>query len=620
MRAVDISAVKSPSRRPAAKNDPLRWWREARFGLFIHWGLYAIPAGVWRGKRVPYIGEWLMFREKIPVATYEKLAARFHPRRFDAAAWVRLAKQAGMRYLVITAKHHDGFAMYHSRVNRYNVVDATPWHHDPMADLARECRRQGVRLCFYYSQDLDWHHPDGAWNDWDYDKAEKNPARYLREKVFPQLRELLTNYGPVGMIWFDTPLTLTKAQSASIRRFVKKLQPRCLVSGRIGHGLGDYNLPRDNFLPPGRLEGDWETCATLNHTWGFKKHDHEWKSADNLITTLVDLVSKGANYLLNIGPDANGVVPAPSVQRLRAIGRWLARNGEAIYGTSPSPFRNEFSWGRLTTKGRRLFLHFFSAPPKIFHLHGLRTRVRSVHALGDARRTFATRQTIDAATGTPILAIDFTGLRFRAPVTVVALDLAAAPDVEPQPLQQPDASLTLIAGMARLGTDAAPEKRWAVRSARGSHAVTPSTARGRLTPATPTARIGGNGLTENWRNTDDWLEWDFTLLRPGTYDVTVVTTHQHLEPWSGGHTLRLTTDSQTLQRKTTRDAVLPSLRSAYYPQIATRFGRFTFDAPGRHTLRLQAARMNLPKKNQTLFSDGGMQFVELRLTPRASSR
>ncbi|QYM79712.1 alpha-L-fucosidase [Horticoccus luteus] len=587
MRAVDISAVKQPTRRPAPQNDPLRWWRESRFGMFIHWGLYAIPAGVWQGQRVPYIGEWMMFREKIPVATYAALAAQFHPRHFDAAAWVRLAKQAGMRYLVITAKHHDGFAMYRTSVNRYNVVDATPWHHDPMVDLARECRRQGVRLCFYYSQDLDWHHPDGAWNDWDYPAAAKNPARYLREKVKPQLRELLTRYGPVGMIWFDTPLTLTKAQSASIRRFVKKLQPRCLVSGRIGHGLGDYNLPRDNFLPPGRLEGDWETCATLNHTWGFKTHDHEWKSAENLITTLVDLVSKGANYLLNIGPDADGVVPAPSVQRLRAVGAWLERNGDAIYGTSPSPFRNEFSWGRITTKGRRLFLHFFSAPPKIFHLHGLRTRVRTARALGDARRAFATRQTTDAATGLPILAIDFTGLRFRAPVTVVALDLAAAPDVEPQPLQQPDATVTLITGMARLGTDA----------------------------TAPTGRIGGNGLTENWRSTDDWLEWDFTLLRPGAYEVNVVTTHQHLEPWSGGHTLRLTADGQTLRHKTTSDAILPSLRSAYYPQIATSFGRFNFANSGRHTLRLQATRLKLPKKNKTLFSDGGMQFVEIRLTP-----
>ncbi|HRI82382.1 MAG TPA: alpha-L-fucosidase, partial [Opitutaceae bacterium] len=311
--AIDPSTFKQPLRPTPAARAALSRWRAARFGLFIHWGLYAIPAGVWRGKRVPYIGEWLMFREKIPVATYAKFAARFHPRHFDAAAIVRLAREAGQRYLVITAKHHDGFAMYDSPSNPYNVVAATPWAHDPMRDLARECKKQGVTLCFYYSQDLDWHHPDGAWNTWDYDVKKKNTDRYLREKVYPQLRELLTNYGPVGLIWFDTPLTISRAQSAAIRRFVKKIQPGCLVSGRIGHGLGDYGIPRDNQMPPGRLRGDWEVCATLNHTWGFKRHDHEWKSAPNLIRTLVESTSKNANYLLNIGPNTDDRVPAPNI-------------------------------------------------------------------------------------------------------------------------------------------------------------------------------------------------------------------------------------------------------------------------------------------------------------------
>ena len=587
MRAVDISAVKRPTRRRATGRDELAWWREARFGLFIHWGLYAIPAGVWRGQRVPYIGEWLMFREKIPVATYAPLAAKFHPRHWDAAAIVRLAREAGMGYLVVTTKHHDGFAMYRSTVSPYNVVDATPWHHDPIADLARECRRQGIRLCFYYSQDLDWHHPDGAWNTWDYAKEKKNPDRYLREKVLPQLTELLTRYGPVGMVWFDTPLTLTRDQSASIRRHVKRLQPHCLVSGRIGHGLGDYSLPRDNFLPPGRLEGDWETCATLNHTWGFKKHDHEWKSAANLITTLVDLTSKGSNYLLNIGPDADGRVPAPSVQRLRAIGAWLRVNGTAIHGAAPSPFRYEFPWGRITTKGRTLYFHFFAKPPRLFRLHGLKTRVTSVAALAAPRKKFLFRQTTAVATGTSILALDLTGLRFSAPVTVVAVQLAAPPTVEALTLQQPDRAITLIGPLARVGTDA----------------------------KAATLRMGGNGLTENWRTTSDWLQWRFTVLQPGTYDVTVVTTHQHLEPWSGGHTLRVDCADRTLRRKTTREAILPGLRSAYFPQIATRFGRLVFDRAGTFTLRLQATRLNLAKKNKTLFSDGGIQFSEIRLVP-----
>jgi len=586
MNAADISPVKKTTRHPTA-HDPLKWWRDARFGMFIHWGLYAIPAGVWAGKRVPYIGEWMMFREQIPVATYEQLAAKFNPTQFDAAAWVQLAKDAGMRYLVITAKHHDGFAMYDSPSHPYNVVSGTPFAHDLMKDLARECRKQKIKLCFYYSQDLDWHHPDGAWNTWDFDPAQKNSDRYLKEKVFPQLRELLSNYGPVGMIWFDTPMTISKAQSLRIRRFVKKLQPDCLVSGRIGHGLGDYNLPRDNFLPPGRLKGDWETCATLNHTWGFKQHDHAWKSAENLITTLADLASKNSNYLLNIGPDALGVVPAPSAQRLRTMGAWLKVNGAAIYGCAPSPFINEFAWGRITTKGNTLFLLFFTKPSRYFRLHGLKSPVKSVAALADPKNKFIFRELNDPVTETPILAIDFTGFKTTKPVTVITVKLATAPAVIDHPLQQPDDTLTLIGPQAKVGSD----------------------------QSKPEMRLGGNGLTENWRNPHDWLEWTFTILTPGIYETTVVTTHQHLEPWSGGHTLQLTCGDKSLCRKTKRDLLIPGLRSEYFPQIGTRFGKLKFDRAGSHTLRLQITRAHLPKANQTLFSDGGMQFSELRLTP-----
>jgi alpha-L-fucosidase len=574
-------------RTPAGRDD-LAWWRDTRFGLFIHWGLYALPAGVWRGKRVANAGELLMLSEKISVATYARLAARFHPRNWDARAIVGLAKAAGMGYVVITAKHHDGFAMYRSAASPYNVVDATPWHHDPIADLARECRRQRLRLCFYYSQDLDWHHPDGAWNDWDFAKADKRPARYLREKVLPQLTELLTRYGPVGLIWFDMPVTFTRAQCEVVRAHVKRLQPRCLVCGRIGHGLGDYSVLRDNFLPPGRVRGEWEACATLNHTWGFKRHDHGWKSAANLITTLVDLTSKGANYLLNVGPDANGAVPAPSVTRLRTIGAWLRINGAAIHGASPSPFGYEFPWGRITTKGRTLYFHFFRRPAARFQLNGLRSRVTSVSALAAPGRKFPFHQAPDPATGTPLLAIDFTELRFIAPVTVVTVRLAAAPEVEPLTLPQAHRFISLTGPMATVGTRA-----------------------GKLA-----MRIGGNALTENWRNTRDWLEWRFTVLDPGVYEVAVVTTHQLREPWSGGHTLRLACAGRTLRRVLRRDVVLPGLRSMYYPQIGTRFGSLTFSRAGTYTLRLAADRLKLKKKCRTLFSDGGIQFVEVRLEGR----
>ncbi|WP_225919463.1 alpha-L-fucosidase [Actomonas aquatica] len=592
MRAVDVSAVKTPSRNPDSEK-ALQWWRKARFGLFIHWSLSSIKAGEWKGEVVPGLAEWMMFQKKIPVAEFAPLAQEFNPRKFDAAAWAQLAVDAGMRYVVITAKHHEGFAMYHSKADPYNVVDATPWGRDPLKELAKECRKRRLKLCFYYSQDLDWHHPDGAWNTWDYDEAKKKPERYLREKVFPQLRELLTQYGSIGMIWFDTPLTLSRAQSRRIRKFVKDLQPQCLVSGRIGHGLGDYSLPRDNFLPGARLEGDWETCATMNDTWGYKRTDHAWKPVDNLITTLVDLASKGSNYLLNVGPDADGVVPAPSVKRLHQMGAWMAVNGEAIRGTTPSPFKPEFSWGRMTTKGRSLFLHFFGRPERRFRLHGLKTKVRSAALLAAPEVKFAVTQSVDPATGTPLLDIDFKGFKSTRPVTVVKLQLAAAPEVEERTMQQPDDSITLVGPQAQVGTD---------RSESGA-------------AAKPAMRMGGNGLTENWANTEDWLEWDFVVLKPGTYDAMVVTTHQHLEPWSGGHTVVVSCAGKQLRRRTKQAVALPGLRSKYYPQWGTPCGKLRFAEAGVYTLRLQIERLNVKAGDKTLFSDGGMQFSELRLAP-----
>jgi alpha-L-fucosidase len=585
--AIDPSTFKQPLRPSPAAEAALARWRAARFGLFIHWGLYAIPAGIWRGKRVPYIGEWLMFREKIPVATYSKFAAQFNPRHFDAAAIVRLARDAGQRYLVITAKHHDGFAMYDSPSNPYNVVAATPWAHDPMRDLARECKKQGVTLCFYYSQDLDWHHPDGAWNTWDYDAKKKNTDRYLREKVYPQLRELLTNYGPVGLIWFDTPLTISPAQSGAIRRFVKKLQPGCLVSGRIGHGLGDYGIPRDNQMPPGRLPGDWEVCATLNHTWGFKKHDHEWKSADDLIRTLVESASKNANYLLNIGPDADGRVPAPSVVRLRAVGRWLKANGESIYGSAPSPFTHDFPWGRITTKGRTLYLHFFSKPLRRFELRGLETKVRGAVPLLAPAQKLPCTQTRDAATGTPVLQIDTAKLPFKGPVTVLKLTLAGAPVVKPGPIQEPDGALSLLSAEAH-----------------------PKADRGQ-----PHLRITPLGFTNGWANPHDWLEWNATIIAPGRFNVEVVTTHQHLEPWSGGHTARLAVNGQSLRKKITRDAELDYTQKAYFPRIITRLGHVEVTQPGPLKVRLYLDKILPPPKDKPLWDDLSPLIVQVRLIP-----
>lgn len=362
MQADNIVAARG--QRPGAQSDPrLDWWRAAKFGLFIHWGLYAIPAGSWRGADVPGLGEWIMLRARIPVADYEALAQQFNPVHFDAAAWVALAKAAGQKYIVITTKHHDGFCLFHSAVGDYNIVDATPFGRDIIKELADECAKQGVRLGFYYSQTQDWHHPNGDGNDWDFDEAQKDFQGYIDTYVKPHVRQLLTDYGPVAIIWFDTPKGITRDQSQQLLDLCNALQPDCLVCGRLGNTLGDYASARDNQIP-GHLvhELDWETPATINDTWGFKSNDENWKSSQELIHKLIDIVSKGGNYLLNVGPTAEGVIPPPSVDRLHAMGAWLAVNGEAIYATRPGPLQGE-AWCRSTRKGNKIYLHLLQWPP-----------------------------------------------------------------------------------------------------------------------------------------------------------------------------------------------------------------------------------------------------------------
>ena len=329
--------------RPGANEDPrLDWWREAKFGMFIHWGVYSIPAGVWQGQHIPGIGEWIMLRAEIPIAEYEKLAPQFNPVKYDADQIVKLAKAAGQKYIVLTSKHHDGFCMYGSKETDYNIVDATPYGRDILKDLAEACAREGVKLGLYYSQTQDWHHPNGFGNTWDYDEDEQDFADYIDNYVKPQVREILTNYGPICIIWFDTPRIIERRQSQELLELVHSLQPDCLVCGRLGNQLGDYATAQDNAIPPDlQAEIDWETPATINDTWGFKTQDHNWKSTAQLIRNLVDIVSKGGNYLLNIGPDAEGAIPQPSIERLQAMGAWLDLNGESIYGTQPGPIQGQ---------------------------------------------------------------------------------------------------------------------------------------------------------------------------------------------------------------------------------------------------------------------------------------
>jgi alpha-L-fucosidase len=418
------STVPSPPPGPAAEPSAaehdarMAWFRQAKFGLFIHWGLYAVPAGIWQGRPIPSLGEWIMHNAPIPLPQYEELAKQFNPVKFDAEAWVQLAADAGMKYIVITSKHHDGFAMYHSLVSPYNIYDATPFHRDPLKELAAACARHGIRFGFYYSQAQDWHEPNGAGNNNDFGPDDKKDFdQYLRGKAEPQVRELLSNYGPVCLIWFDTPRMMdVGGRGQRFVDLVHALQPATLIDGRLAPGTGDYASTGDNAIPSAEQKGDWETPATTNHTWGFKRDDTDWKSPGEILFKLVDIASKGGNYLLNVGPTAEGVIPQEVQDNLRTVGRWLQANGDAVYGAGRSPFGAEFGdeaahlqdaagkpvfleraeW-RCTAKPGRLYFTVFKPQREGLRLPAFQSPITRVYFLGDPAQAPLTVETVGGA-------------------------------------------------------------------------------------------------------------------------------------------------------------------------------------------------------------------------------
>ncbi len=442
-------AIQPPSSTAAstAPDPRLDWWREARFGLFIHWGLYAVPAGEWNG-RTDY-GEWIRHSARIPLDVYDRFRDRFNPTKFDPEGWVRLAKQAGMKYIVITTKHHDGFALFDSKVSEFDVM-ATPFRRDVMKALAEAAAKEGIRICWYYSI-MDWHHPDYLpRRDWE---ATIRPAigadldQYV-PYMKAQLRELLTAYGPIGVLWFDGQWegSWTNERGRDLYSYVRSLQPSIIVNNRVGRAGGDFGLNREQGLigdfgtpeqevPATGVPGlDWESCMTMNRNWGYNRADKNFKSSAELVRMLADVASKGGNLLLNVGPTEDGEFPPESVTRLREIGAWMDANGESIHGTQASPFPL-LAWGRATERplgagATRLYLHVFDWPRDgVLEVPGLLNDPRTAHLLADrskaplavTRREDALRISLPA--GPPPDPID----------TVVVLEVSGRPDVTVPP-------------------------------------------------------------------------------------------------------------------------------------------------------------------------------------------
>ena len=332
-----------------------QWYPDSKFAMFIHWGLYSDPAGVWKDEKYFGISEWLMNRAKIPVKEYEKLATTFNPINFDADEIAQLAVDAGMKYIVITAKHHDGFAMFRSKASKYNIVDATPYGKDPIEALADACKRHGLKLGFYYSQSQDWHEKDALGNNWDFEESEKNFTNYLHEKVIPQVKEILTQYGEIGLMWFDTPRGISQEDVVKLKELVESLQPDCLINSRIGQGLGDFQTLGDSQIPDHMMEGLWESIDTHNNSWAYSVLDNNWKTDREIIDRFIRVLCKGGNFMFNIGPKGDGSIPEESSTILRQVGKWVHRNAEAIYGSRPVDMGNQV-WIEATQKPGKTYL------------------------------------------------------------------------------------------------------------------------------------------------------------------------------------------------------------------------------------------------------------------------
>lgn len=492
----------------AERDKRMGWWRKARFGMFIHWGLYAVPAGVWQGKEIGGIGEWIMNNAKIPVADYAALAPQFNPTQFNADQWVGIAKAAGMKYIVMTAKHHEGFAMFHTHTDGYNIYDATPFKRDPIEEMAAAAKKAGIKFGVYYSQAQDWHHPGGAAYGGHWDPAQDGDLhQYVRTIAAPQVTELLTKYHP-AILWWDTPVDMSREDILALTAAFSK-DPGLVANNRLGNGVpGDTQTPEQTIPPNGFPGKDWETCMTINDTWGYKTNDTNFKSTATLLHNLIDIASKGGNYLLNVGPEPTGVIPPPEVQRLKEMGVWLQGHGESIYGTTTGPYKRLPFDGRCTVKGDTLYLNVFTWPDAGLTLKGLLTPIKSVE-------TLPTRQKLDVQKDADGIIHISKPDQLDTFSTTVALKLAGPPVVSEEEL----ALVPGADGAYTLGaTDATLE---------GS--------------TIQVENSGGNANIGFWMNPQDAPHWKVTVpaAQAGTYSAKM---EYSCQPGSEGAVLTLQVD------------------------------------------------------------------------------
>lgn len=551
------------------KKSSINWFTEAKFGMFIHWGLYAAI-----GK-----GEWVMYGQKIPVKEYEEITETFNPNLFNAKEWVSLAKSAGMKYIVITAKHHDGFAMFHSKADKFNIVDSTPFGRDPLKELAGECALQGIKLCFYYSHVIDWHHPhsihDSANNTWDYHLEEKAFYHYWNRLVKPQVTELLTQYGPVGLVWFDTSGGLSKKDSEEMVQLVKSLQPDCLVNSRVSHwpDFGDFQSKGDNEIPmSGEDTKPWETPMTLNKSWGYSTGDDHYKSTDSIIRKMVNIASKGGNLLLNVGPDERGEIPELSVEKLKEIGDWMDKNGESIYGTKGSPFPYEFDWGAVTVKGNKVFLHIHNQKwsSGSLRINGFKTKVHQAYILSNPQQKISFMQENSENEGLYRLQLELPEEPPCEFSSVIVLELAEELKIDPAFIEQ--------SGVIKLDFGHAKIER------------------------------------ERQQNA---AEWQVKIAEKGKYEVRLITYKKAGIDWKNEFTesMKIAVGNNINRIVPKEDDIISDSETCQYPytEIHSQLGIFEIERPGLYSLRLHSSKVREKPKGPEIWQAAAIKLRAVKM-------
>lgn len=535
------------------------WWRDARFGMFIHWGLYSAAAGEWNGKPVEGIGEWLQCYASVPNSEYNTLTSKMTLKNYSPEKWVKMAKDAGVKYIVLTAKHHEGFCMYPSAISDFNIR-LTGYKGDPVRELIDECRRQDMKVGLYYSHRLDWHEEDAAFMHNEYDghygkpksEVKGNLDKYIKEKALPQVREILTNYGKIDVIWFDTPYDIKPEQCKQFVNLVRELQPDCIINGRVGFDLGDYGALGDNEMPCANATKDLEMVATMNYTWGFKKQDKDWKSKKDLLCSVIESASRGVNYMLNVGPREDGVIPRESEVILEYIGRWMKRNGESVYGAGPNPFSDNFPWGYATRKGNQLYLQMYQSPRNNrIVLRGLLSPVEKAVILADKRE----------------LKVD------SRPDGSVEISI-------PDGLNFYEVPVVRITCQGDVKTDGKNYDNEGIISMPAAYAERKPGKGGEIT-------LGEGGYTDNFNPATGSITFRFNVLTPGDYDIRLCTSRHWRRSFLKDAYVTLAPDNRKAEKiLLTEGEMYRNVRSKSYPESWSYLTTLSFKEPGEHTLTL----------------------------------